>query len=241
VISIVALLVAILLPALTTARNAARSVACLAMQRQMVLGLTTYTTENSGAIPMATSGATGPTPVNVAAMKQWRDIFIDDFGFDERGGSCPEAGPEQELVWNDSSKSFVLNADGSTFEYDDAYHYAINATFTGTANNVWSHRNDQWQSAWNVAGVPGLKQGNIDNARQPSKLAIFLETSRQGWFGSSNMSGQSFRHHNNNAMNLGMFDGHAQTVRIEDGKESPKFLYDLPAFDYNFYPYQDES
>ncbi|HEX7008594.1 MAG TPA: DUF1559 domain-containing protein [Phycisphaeraceae bacterium] len=81
VISIIALLISILLPALRSAREAAQSVQCMSNMRQIGLGLEMYTSDHDGAFPNYggnplpwftylfeyTGGAPGPyqtTPVN---------------------------------------------------------------------------------------------------------------------------------------------------------------------------------
>ena len=51
IISIVALLISILLPALTEARETARKMSCLSNQRQMMLATASYATENGGKLP----------------------------------------------------------------------------------------------------------------------------------------------------------------------------------------------
>lgn len=51
-ISIISLLVAMLLPALTTARNAAKSVQCLSNLRQQALAFNLYTSHSKGYIPL---------------------------------------------------------------------------------------------------------------------------------------------------------------------------------------------
>ena len=58
VISIIALLIGILLPALGAAREAGRSAACKSNERQLAVGMTSYSTENRGDLPGPnTSGA----------------------------------------------------------------------------------------------------------------------------------------------------------------------------------------
>jgi len=58
VISIISLLIAVLLPALQSARRAAQSVECLTIQRQLFLGLNTYTVDNRDWYPVALQDAT---------------------------------------------------------------------------------------------------------------------------------------------------------------------------------------
>src|SRR4051794_28497788 len=51
VIGIIAVLISLLLPAITKARNAANNVACLANLRSIGQAMTIYATENGGCIP----------------------------------------------------------------------------------------------------------------------------------------------------------------------------------------------
>ncbi len=51
VISIIALLIALLLPALEKARGAAQSVQCSSRQRQLLVALNAYTTDNDDYFP----------------------------------------------------------------------------------------------------------------------------------------------------------------------------------------------
>jgi len=51
VISVIALLMAILMPALRKAREVARMVACSSNQRQVILGLLTYSHDNDHKLP----------------------------------------------------------------------------------------------------------------------------------------------------------------------------------------------
>ncbi|MEM1026824.1 MAG: DUF1559 domain-containing protein [Planctomycetota bacterium] len=56
VISIIALLIGLLLPALGAARAASRNVACLSNIKQMGIGLYVYSEENNGSLPYGLSG-----------------------------------------------------------------------------------------------------------------------------------------------------------------------------------------
>lgn len=56
VISIIALLIGILLPALGAARESAQKVSCLSNLRQMAIASTTYAVDNDGFLPRATTG-----------------------------------------------------------------------------------------------------------------------------------------------------------------------------------------
>lgn len=62
VISIIALLIAILLPALSNARDSAKKTQCLVNQRQLVIAVTAYTTDNDGAPPPGSDDSDGDGP-----------------------------------------------------------------------------------------------------------------------------------------------------------------------------------
>ena len=74
VISIIALLVGILLPALAAARRQARISMCLSSQRQLMIGVAAYAAENKDLIPLGPE-TTAITPQNwgVTSMRE-RDI-----------------------------------------------------------------------------------------------------------------------------------------------------------------------
>ncbi|MEM1446861.1 MAG: prepilin-type N-terminal cleavage/methylation domain-containing protein [Planctomycetota bacterium] len=74
VISIIALLIGILLPALGAARSTARSAACLSNMRQIGIGLATYATDNGDWIPGPnTSGVQIGNAAGIADAAPYRD------------------------------------------------------------------------------------------------------------------------------------------------------------------------
>ncbi|MCC5828343.1 MAG: prepilin-type N-terminal cleavage/methylation domain-containing protein [Phycisphaeraceae bacterium] len=75
VISIIALLIGILLPALGGARNSARSVASLSNLRQIGIALTGYTTDHDGWMPKHSSVSGGPWP-GFANRPRWPDYLF---------------------------------------------------------------------------------------------------------------------------------------------------------------------
>lgn len=79
VISIIALLVGILLPALGAARKSARNAVCLSNTRQMSIGLTTYANSNNGFMPAARSNS-NPAFGGLRTLWQvaiWNEITSD--------------------------------------------------------------------------------------------------------------------------------------------------------------------
>src|SRR5947199_4142927 len=71
VIGIIALLIAILLPALSKARKASRTTACLSNIRQLVMGEIQYVTDNKGHFsPYYDFGGLPPAPFQIEWMQQ---------------------------------------------------------------------------------------------------------------------------------------------------------------------------
>ena len=108
VISIIALLVGILLPALGAARRTAQNVQCLSNERQMGVAIFVYTEQNNGTLPFGSNNGGGDPDdwtdwsllafnVMGKAEKTWKeegDAGTGDTGLAEMN-ACP-AGIQQE-------------------------------------------------------------------------------------------------------------------------------------------------
>jgi len=81
VIGIIALLISILLPSLSRAREAANQVTCQSQQKQIVMGMIMHANEHKGYMPLV--GAIGPgyAPVNV------EDPRMEKYDYYGTGGS----------------------------------------------------------------------------------------------------------------------------------------------------------
>src|SRR5882724_2354571 len=80
VIGIIALLIAILLPALSKARESANTLKCLANLRSIVQGCQLYTSENKGCIIPAqweAVGGPGSDPGNGDGVLAWPNILVE--------------------------------------------------------------------------------------------------------------------------------------------------------------------
>lgn len=109
VIGIIAVLVAILLPALARARQQAMSAQCLSNLRQIGMALTMYANDNHSVIPMAT--------INGSGVPRWHQLLQ---GVDNTGTlignvyiqntqilSCPRARPEKPGTYGMFNNDFV--------------------------------------------------------------------------------------------------------------------------------------
>src|SRR5882724_7915560 len=80
VIGIIALLIAILLPALSKARESANTLKCLANLRSIVQGCQIYTSDNKGFIIPAqweAVGGPGSDPGNGDGVLAWPNILVE--------------------------------------------------------------------------------------------------------------------------------------------------------------------
>src|SRR5438552_362453 len=86
VIGIIALLISILLPALSKARESANQTKCLAQQRQILQGMILHANDHRAFMPMAgllwtKSGGTKPTDVNDPKRQKYEFIGTSDSNF----------------------------------------------------------------------------------------------------------------------------------------------------------------
>jgi prepilin-type N-terminal cleavage/methylation domain-containing protein/prepilin-type processing-associated H-X9-DG protein len=82
VVGIIAVLVAILLPALSRAREQANRIKCLSNIRQLAVALTMYTTDYKGAMPIQTGGQTGGDPAPPLAWSSGVQDFMNPNVYD---------------------------------------------------------------------------------------------------------------------------------------------------------------
>lgn len=78
VISIIALLISILLPALGSARDAAKAVLCLSNQRQIGIAFAAYSTDTGGYVPLAYDEVASQQP-DIPTLS-WDDILATELG-----------------------------------------------------------------------------------------------------------------------------------------------------------------
>lgn len=80
VISIVALLIALLLPAIKRTREIARRSVCASNQRQLVIGLIAYASDNAGLTPRLVKALQAPAFSERPYSERMRDFGPDDWG-----------------------------------------------------------------------------------------------------------------------------------------------------------------
>lgn len=191
VIAIISLLISILLPSLTAARDLAKQTICLASMRQQATALITYSAENDLYIPFATGGDMDTN--RTLNVPPWYMYFRDQEGYDAKLFLCPTAN-DGDRVYNDDKTWYVPTTPSNAEKW-----YGTN--YGG--NYKIMQRNDKYAKA---------KEWSIIPMKQPAKVFAVAEayTEALGYWPPSN--GVTFRHgREKTVINLNFWDGHAES------------------------------
>ncbi|MCK6490439.1 MAG: prepilin-type N-terminal cleavage/methylation domain-containing protein [Planctomycetes bacterium] len=201
VVAIVAVLAAMLLPAVTLVREAARTAVCRSNLRQLVLGAVAYSVDNDGALP-----AVSLDPAGIHAGRWWPNLLADG-GYapapswqnqatgDIRQGvwRCPAAGPARAGQRGGGYGYYEGPATASAGSFDgrsrrvSAYRQAANAVILLDAAIALAPAGSPpvpWlafyhpASNWDLLGLPGAAAGRH---RGPGEVSAgFLDGHVQG-------------------------------------------------------------
>jgi prepilin-type processing-associated H-X9-DG protein/prepilin-type N-terminal cleavage/methylation domain-containing protein len=204
VIGITALLIALLLPALTTAREQARTVQCLSNLRQLAIAAHAYTISHRGRLPIAQYTSSTP-PIFV------QHVWDFNLTFDLSSGKMTVA---PGILWAGQTNPRIQQC--PSFE---GRSNALADPFTGYNYNVSYIGHGQGES-------PITAPAKITQVRSPSRTALFGDGQysagankfmRAPFIGDTDhflfrASGtQGFRHRRKT--NVAFVDGHAETLR----------------------------
>ena len=240
VISIIALLVGILLPALSAARNASRDAICLSNQRQLGIAFVSYATDNQNFMPRAAfrpSGGRGTTLSLLDADIFWTGLLVKD-GYMPKDTSflCPRFDAARE-----SSAITIVEAS------EDNY-----------SSNLWRNIDYSANLLLMSAVVNGSRNlrvsQNYDNITAPSEILTLVD----GWYPIADprhtahnpgvlqraffvlrgfphapmpagiIESVHARHANETNLQIAYADGHAATFAVNDIFDP---YADLPSFD----------
>jgi prepilin-type N-terminal cleavage/methylation domain-containing protein len=217
VISIISLLVALLLPALSAARDSSQTTLCVANSRSFMFALTCYLQDANEIWPTKglTTGDAGDAYAGYLFSKGYTDPSLM---------ICPTA-PTQYMFqysiaanpWNKNDTDFKQIWKGTTgYNYPFGTYYWFGGGFKGTASTSWRvyAQND----------VNGLPQFTMKSAHvgQPDKYSPFWD---QDLRRAENVVGSPTRDNTSHGFNPGrsfaFFDGHAKFY-ADAGDETAK-------------------
>lgn len=222
VISIIALLIGILLPALAAARESARVVQCLSSQRQIGIGIFSYAVDNNDQL------AAGPNQPNFITIFSSGGSNLSDFDdegdFDYSevasnivavfaGGPPVKAGIGLMVPYHfGGAEAFFCPADNSTdpLEELDKFDRFFNSSSTpNPADAPGSFSSYIFRSLDEVAGERLSSLGSNNDPTDPQPVSV-LAFDRQAAV--ADEGGSLNYNHNNELSNLLKVDGSAETV-----------------------------
>jgi prepilin-type N-terminal cleavage/methylation domain-containing protein/prepilin-type processing-associated H-X9-DG protein len=233
VIGIISVLVAILLPALNKAREAAKTVQCASNQRQIGQALHMYCNDYGGWIPgvsvtysnRPTGGSTRPD------NPRWWQVLAPYAGNRFSLWSCPSA-PDHDLPWDGRTMASI---DGfSPFQIGpgpQAWPILLNNYRQSIGINAWGFGYNDPATSTASWGVQDPRK--ITQIRHPSEIvyacdeATYIEGNTQGsgklmlpfavWTPTGYPNGPMPRHHN--GVNCLFIDGHVTWVAGSEMKD----------------------
>lgn len=150
VIGIIALLIAILMPALRKARDSANRTKCLANMRELMIGYIMYTDAHKGRLPYGGTATPGGDPDNVNIV-----------------GWVTDANTEQAIMdgtlWNYTKNIGIYRCPSDST--NNVRSYSINNFMDGEKSYY-----DRWKATYNPARA--LKMAQV---RHPSETIVFVE------------------------------------------------------------------
>jgi prepilin-type N-terminal cleavage/methylation domain-containing protein/prepilin-type processing-associated H-X9-DG protein len=240
VIAIIALLVGILLPALTRARDQANTTECLSNLRQIGLAIVNYAADNQGYLVPGRYDAPTYPGANVAELESWATILVNSGYL-----PTPPQAPSKNTAWADTSfgtsvfrcpngmnnRGDITGMRGPQTPIDP-----LGSVFTRLQSNSTGVRVDTWYgingwtatptasevnafARWPFTDLPapgsGLSQKlhKMTDFRAPADLVLIFD----GYYwAQQDAENVNFRHKNWSQANFLMADGHAQTVDLTD-------------------------
>jgi prepilin-type N-terminal cleavage/methylation domain-containing protein/prepilin-type processing-associated H-X9-DG protein len=225
VIGIIALLISILLPALSKARDNANTVACLSNLKQLAAANMSYAAENKGyIIPVGNSKVGGSSYF-------WCNIMVDNKYLTPAANQgagpltrsvffCP-SGNQDFFPPNLTSSASVPS---SRTDEQSCMPYRRLSTVTDIPVDVWYGINGEDPPANNPTNMGAPCRRLQNSTDQMTKMNMVKKSTETVMFFdgllynqmTSNANRISARHGRKTQTNLGFFDGHAETFRTKD-------------------------
>jgi len=176
VISIIALLIGILLPALGAARDSARDIACLSNQRQIAIGLLAYGNEHKQDVPLGYIGSLNFSYALYASFLGnqgtigWGLLYQDVPELQARGvWICPSAeGPDWLMAQAEASQS-------PPPEWGESAPNDVVGLYMSRPYGRQSDAPEEFYWNWEPAADGSSIPANLDRDRIDSRIAVFAD------------------------------------------------------------------
>jgi len=243
VISIIAILIGILLPALSAAQNAAADVQCLSNMRQISTAAHTYATDNKGnlikAVFVDDPDATG-TGGDIFSQaggfgnidRLWTSELVSNYGAARDFFACPRFDDQRELPDDEMIFEAPLDEEGLGTAPWANVDYGVN----------WNITVGEKPGPFGTTSASFEKSTNLGSIKDPSDTIFVTDTYHRHWdprsddssgggqqrgiFVIRGLAGSGIdesphaRHGNSSyprgSLNIGYADGHASSVAIAD-------------------------
>lgn len=219
VIGIIALLVAILLPALARARDSATTIQCQSNMRQLTLTTMMYASENRGGLPFCSKDDSNTFPARQGVP--WLTMISNNLPEPVR--LCPG---QTSRFWSRSLKTLAWpgSVPGSTTTYEGEKKWiAVSVTPCP--------RNDRWQPSSAVDSAVGRR---LSQFKKSSEIMLVVDNGQQlfagGWDPAEHLR---FRHGGGEYINIGFLDGHVESWHWRECKEGVEVGYPKNLFSGN--------
>lgn len=204
VIAIIAILAALLFPAMNSARERASMTQCKANLQQWGAGFSLYLADHEGVFPEEGIGKADPLS---QAANAWFNVLAPYMGYEPLLTACPNFRPPRP---GDKSP-FIC----PSIRIQDVANDAGAQVIPGTRDPVFSYAYNLWLDHSGRAGQHGGTTGfgtqlRLSQIAKPAKLAVLGEVAITDF---DNMAGRHlrFRHNKGGAANILLADGHVET------------------------------
>ena len=239
VISIIALLVGILLPALGAARRSAQRIKCLSNARQVAIAMVSYSTDNDEFIVKQKSNLTGRPDADIVTDPQWwwtSKLVLDGYLPGIESFVCPSM--EVSGMWGarDTQNFILADVNSTNPQYGPGTwwwnrgHYGTNVYFLTTRIG---HPEQSVAATEAVRRNQSTRESEVANTSATILLAdsIYERDIIEGpriwgmgylfpsWDTPNKQVGHADARHQN-SINVGWVDGHGENVQVQD-KENP--------------------
>ena len=225
VIAIIAILASMLLPALSKAREKARTTACINNLKQIALNVIMYADASDGTMPPVEYALDMPEVAEYDKKLRWPGLLLRDGGISAKSLKCPALQEAEATV------SVTLVKQGVYWDYRLPYiHYGLADNNTRISSAIDKIRRP---SHYFLLGDVFFISPNASEVRGYMILNRFYP---------GNYNGTLDGRHSDSA-NLGFADGHVANLKTNCGVPSAQFYtdgnnpYQKPPFDHSF----DES